>query len=127
MNQNKREADYSRQIILNLPKKQKTPNEDLRLKTFVFSQVKNVSSKVKVIFILKTFSGLHIKEISECTLLSQDAIYKSISRAKKDFQQATKDTDFDLIFEQVSENQIAIVEEILYAVLILVSTLSAKK
>ena len=93
------------------------PNEDLRLKTVLFlAKSKNVSSKVKVIFILKNIFGLHIKEISECTLLSQDAIYKSISRAKKDFRQATKNADFDLTFKQVSENEIAIVEEILYAV-----------
>lgn len=92
-------------------------NEDLRLKTILFlAKSKNVSSKVKVIFILKNIFGLHIKEISECTLLSQDAIYKSISRAKKDFRQATNDADFDLTFRQVSENEIAIVEEILYAV-----------
>ena len=76
-------------------------------KTILFlAKSKNVSSKVKVIFILKNISGLHIKEISECTLLSQDAIYKSISRAKKDFQQATKKASFDLTFEQVTENEI---------------------
>jgi len=93
------------------------PNEDLRLKTILFlSKSKNVSSKVKVIFILKNIFGLHIKEISECTLLSQDAIYKSINRAKKDFQQATKEANFDLTFEQVTENEIVIIEEILYAV-----------
>ncbi|MEE9364233.1 MAG: DUF6596 domain-containing protein [Cellulophaga sp.] len=92
-------------------------NEDLRLKTILYlSKAKNVSSKVKVIFILKNIFGLHIKEISACTLLSQDAIYKSINRAKKDFQQATKDADFDLTFQQVTENEIVIIEEILYAV-----------
>ena len=92
-------------------------NEDLRLKTILFlSKAKNVSSKVKVIFILKNIFGLHIKEISECTLLSQDAIYKSTNRAKKDFQQATKNASFDLTFEQVTENEIVIIEEILYAV-----------
>ncbi|PKV52236.1 RNA polymerase sigma-70 factor (ECF subfamily) [Aquimarina sp. MAR_2010_214] len=93
------------------------PNEDLRLKTILFlSKSKNLSSKVKVVFILKNIFGLHIKEISECTLLSQDAIYKSINRAKKDFQQATKDVSFDLTFEQVTKNEIVIIEEILYAV-----------
>ena len=93
------------------------PNEDLRLKTILFlSKSKNVSSKVKVIFILKNIFGLHVKEISECTLLSQDAIYKSINRAKKDFRQAANDADFDLTFELVTENEIVIIEEILYAV-----------
>tara|TARA_R110002020_G_scaffold47905_5_gene136863 strand:- start:2257 stop:3468 length:1212 start_codon:yes stop_codon:yes gene_type:complete len=92
-------------------------NEDLRLKTILFlSKAKSVSSKVKVIFILKNIFGLHIKQINECTLLSQDAIYKSINRAKKDFHQATKDANFDLTFQQVTENEIVVIEEILYAV-----------
>ncbi len=66
------------------------PNEDLRLKTILFlSKCRNVSSKAKVLFILKNIFGLHIKEIGECTLLSQDAIYKSINRARKDFRQAS--------------------------------------
>lgn len=92
-------------------------NEDLRLKTILFlSKANNVSAKVKIIFILKNIFGLHIKEISECTLLSQDAIYKSINRAKKDFKQSAKDIDFDLTFQQVTENEIEIIEEILYAV-----------
>ncbi|RXG11510.1 RNA polymerase sigma-70 factor (ECF subfamily) [Leeuwenhoekiella aestuarii] len=91
--------------------------EDLRLKTILFlSKSKKVSSKVKVIFVLKNIFGLHIKEISECTLLSQDAIYKSINRAKKDFRQSTKDANFDLTFEQIADKEIEIVEEILYAV-----------
>jgi len=93
------------------------PTEDLRLKTILFlTKAKNISSKVKVIFILKNIFGLHIKEISECTLLSQDAIYKSINRAKKDFQQNATDKDFNSIFAQISANEIAVVEEILYAV-----------
>lgn len=92
-------------------------DEDLRLKTILFlAKSKNVSAKVKVIFILKNIFGLHVKEISECTLLSQDAIYKSINRAKKDFQKSAKNTVFDLTFELTTEKEIAIVEEILYAV-----------
>tara|TARA_R110000851_G_scaffold3114_4_gene12724 strand:- start:1754 stop:2965 length:1212 start_codon:yes stop_codon:yes gene_type:complete len=93
------------------------PNEDLRLKTILFlSKSATVSSKVKVIFILKNIFGLHVKEISECTLLSQDAIYKSINRAKKDFRQSTKNANFDLTFEQTAKKDIEIVEEIFYAV-----------
>ena len=93
------------------------PNEDLRLKTILFlSKAGNVSSKAKVIIILKNIFGLHVKEISECTLLSQDAIYKSINRAKEDFRQSMQDANFDSTFEQTAEKEIAIVEEILYAV-----------
>lgn len=92
-------------------------NEDLRLKTILFLvKCKSVSSKVKVIFILKNIFGLHIKEIVECTLLTKDAVYRSISRAKKQFIQTTKNADFDTIFLQITAKEIAIVEEILYAV-----------
>lgn len=117
LNQIKRENRLQSVNHFKSTEETENPNEDLRLKTVLFlAKSKNVSSKVKVFFILKNIFGLHIKEISECTLLSQDAIYKSISRAKKDFRQATKNADFDLTFKQVSENEIAIVEEILYAV-----------
>ncbi len=117
LNQIKRESRLQSASDFNVTEETDNPNEDLRLKTILFlSKCKNVSSKVKVIFILKNIFGLHIKEISECTLLSQDAIYKSINRAKKDFRQSTKDVDFDLTFEQVSDKEITLVEEILYAV-----------
>lgn len=117
LNQIKKESRLHSETHFKTNEETKNSNEDLRLKTILFlSKAKNVSSKVKVIFILKNIFGLHIKEISECTLLSQDAIYKSINRAKKDFQQDAKDADFDLTFEQVNENEIVIIEEILYAV-----------
>lgn len=91
--------------------------EDLRLKTILFlSKAEHVSSKSKVIFILKNIFGLHIKEISECTLLSQDAVYKSISRAKKDFKQSVNLANFETGFEEVNNQEIELVEEILYAV-----------
>ena len=93
------------------------PTEDLRIKTILFlSMSKNVSSKVKVLFILKNIFGLHIKEISECTLLSTDAIYKCIYRIKQDFFHNTKNIDFDLTYRKVPDPEIFIVEEILYAV-----------
>ena len=117
LNQIKKESKLRSESHFKANEETEKLNEDLRLKTILFlSKSKDVSSKAKVIFILKNIFGLHIKEISECTLLSQDAIYKSINRAKKDFRQATRDTHFDSIFEQVSESEIEIVEEILYAV-----------
>ena len=62
--------------------------EDLRLQTIMFlSQFKNVSSQAKVLFVLKNIFGLSIREISESTLLTQDAIYKSVNRTKRSFQQ----------------------------------------
>jgi len=117
LNQIKKESRLQSANHFKSTEETENPKEDLRLKTILFlAKSKSVSSKVKVIFILKNIFGLHIKEISECTLLSQDAIYKSISRAKKDFLQATINADFNLTFKQVSKNEIAIVEEILYAV-----------
>ncbi|MFS4415130.1 DUF6596 domain-containing protein [Maribacter sp. 2307ULW6-5] len=67
-------------------------------------------------FVLKNIFGLHIEEIGACTLISQEALYKSINRAKKDFQQATKDADFDSAFEHITEKEIVLIEEILYAI-----------
>lgn len=117
LNQIKKKSRLHFKTHLKANEETENPNEDLRLKTILFlSKFGNVSSKVKVIFILKNIFGLHIKEISESTLFSQDAIYKIINRAKNGFQQATKVADFDLTFEQVTENEIIIIEEILYAV-----------
>jgi len=91
--------------------------EDLRLNAILFlATSQNVKPKVKVLFILKNIFGLHIKEISECTLLTQEAIYKSIKRAKDSLQQAQSNTDFNEIFKNINESAISIVEEVLYAV-----------
>ncbi|WMN06042.1 hypothetical protein QYS48_31385 [Marivirga arenosa] len=117
LNQIKKDSRQQSQSDFKSKVETENPKEDLRLKTILFlSKSKKASSKVKMIFVLKNIFGLHIKEISECTLLSQDAIYKSINRAKKDFQQSTKDENFDLTFEQIADQEIKIVEEILYAV-----------
>jgi len=89
--------------------------EDLRLKTILFFAItKNISTQIKVIFILKNIFGLHIKEISESTLINSDAIYKSINRAKKSFHP----NKFEKLtrLEKVDRKTIEIVEEILYAV-----------
>jgi len=89
--------------------------EDLRLKTILlFASSTNISTQTKVIFILKNIFGLHIKEISESTLIHSDAIYKSINRAKKSFNP----NEFERLAKQktVDKTCINIVEEILYAV-----------
>lgn len=92
-------------------------NEDLRLKTILLlAKSQKVAPKVKVLFILKNIFGLHIKEISECTLLSQDAIYKSIARAKLSLSKELQNASLDAVFEQVETPEINLVEEILYAV-----------
>jgi len=89
--------------------------EDLRLKTILlFASTKNISTRIKVIFVLKNIFGLHIKEINESTLINSDAIYKSISRVKKSFQP----NEFARFTQPINidKNAINIVEEILYAV-----------
>lgn len=117
LNQIKKESQLKSTSHFEASEETENPKEDLRLKTILFiAKSRKMSPKVKVVFILKNIFGLHIKEISECTLLTQDAIYKSINRARKDFQQNTEDADFDLTFKNITENEIAIVEEILYAV-----------
>lgn len=91
--------------------------EDLRLKTILFlSKATNVSDKSKVVFILKNVFGLGIKEISNSLFLSEDAIYKSNQRAKKDFISSAKYAEFDAIFANISEKDIALIEEVLYGV-----------
>ncbi|MEM7511839.1 MAG: sigma-70 family RNA polymerase sigma factor, partial [Bacteroidota bacterium] len=60
------------------------PLEDLRLKTLLFLAMnEELSYSAKVLFILKNVFGLHVREISESTLLSEEAIYKQVSRARK--------------------------------------------
>lgn len=93
------------------------PTEDLRLKTIIFlGKIKNVSSEVKVLFILKNIFGLHVKEIAAATLLSTEAIYKRLNRTKKDFFCAENHDDFASSVPPISLNEIELVEEILYAV-----------
>ncbi len=92
-------------------------NEDLRLKMILFLAKSEMgSSKAKVIFILKNIFGLHTKEISNCTLLKEDAVYKSITRTKKGFLKASSSLNFDLVFETVSDSDLRLVEDIFYSI-----------
>ncbi len=117
LNQIKKQNQFQPEKLLVKNIANENLNEDLRLQTILFiSKSKIKSPKVKVIFILKNIFGLHVKEISDCILISQEAIYKNINRAKIKIKTISKDIMFDSAFEQVSEKEIAIVEEILYAV-----------
>lgn len=94
-----------------------TSENDLRLQTILFlSSSKNISKQTKIIFILKNIFGLHIREIAESTLLNQDAIYKSIKRAQTSLQLEFENQPIDVILNQITQNEISIVEELLYAV-----------
>lgn len=86
LNQLKRKQKENRNsAVENLEERTATSNEkDLRLQTILFiAGVENSSNQAKILFVLKNIFGLSIKEISDCTLLHHEAIYKSISRTKK--------------------------------------------
>jgi len=90
---------------------------DLRLKTLLFlSKSTQVSAKAKVVFMLKNIFGLHVKEIASATLIGQEAIYKSLNRAKKKYTIETSGDVFEKELAEVTPEDITLVEEILYAV-----------
>ena len=87
---------------------------DLRLQTIIFiASLDNISSKAKVLIILKNIFGLSIKEISESTLIEQEAIYKHVQRAKKIIEQTFHKKIVDLESIKPTEGTISIVEELL--------------
>ncbi len=117
MRRNSKIADAPGDNSVESASEQAVLSEDLRLKTVVYlASFEQFSTKVKVIFILKNIFGLHVKELAECTLMSEHAIYKLLKRAVKDFERTASNGAFDCAFESAGEKQIAIVEQILYAV-----------
>lgn len=91
--------------------------EDLRLKTILFvSKARGVSTKAKMLFVLKHIFGLHVREISSCTLLSEEAIYKSIKRSEGKLTAIATAETFDRTLMHIGPDELAIVEELLYAV-----------
>ncbi|QCK16156.1 sigma-70 family RNA polymerase sigma factor [Mangrovivirga cuniculi] len=90
---------------------------DLRLQTILFiSSSKIISTQAKVVFILKNIFGLNVREISETTFLSQEAIYKSIKRAKSTLKNEFAGTTIDIITDEADLSTISTVEDILYGV-----------
>ena len=54
---------------------------DLRLETiFLVASSNTISQQTKIIFVLKNIFGLSVREISESTLLGNEAIYKMVKR-----------------------------------------------
>ena len=91
--------------------------EDLRLQTILFlSSFKSISTQSKILFTLKNVFGLSINEISNGTLISKDAIYKNIKRAKRKLQGKANRNSLDRIFTLITKDEVKIVEEILYVV-----------
>lgn len=90
---------------------------DLRLQTIIFiSTLENISNQAKILFVLKNIFGLSIAEISESTLINQEAIYKSINRTKKNIQFEFNGNEVDLNSITANQQAISIAKEIFYAV-----------
>lgn len=94
-----------------------TVENDLRLETIMFLLAqKKISDQAKALFILKNIFGLSVREISESTLVSQEAIYKSLNRTKTTLRLECENRPVSTITQKTGNLEIACVEEILYAV-----------
>ena len=90
---------------------------DLRLETvFLVASSKSISQQAKVVFVLKNIFGLGVQEIAESTLLGNEAIYKMVKRSKSSLQAEYKDRQISGIIKSIQNEEISLVEEILYAV-----------
>lgn len=118
LNQIKKQKENNNFFVEQVEDTSSISNEvDLRLQTILFvSNLENVSNQAKILFVLKNIFGLSIAEISDSTLINQEAIYKSINRTKKNIQIEYNDNEIDLNSIAVNSKSISIVEEILYAV-----------
>lgn len=91
--------------------------KDLRLQTILFiASMDNISAQSKIIFVLKNIFGLSVAEIHSCTLLSEEAIYKSAGRTKKNIRRQYHSKPIDLRFIGQKKQTVIIAEEILYSV-----------
>nr|WP_321411259.1 DUF6596 domain-containing protein [uncultured Allomuricauda sp.] len=90
---------------------------DLRLETiFLVASSKTISQQAKIVFVLKNIFGLNVREISESTLLGNEAIYKMVKRTKNSLQAEYKDRQISGIIKSIQNEEISLVEEILYGV-----------
>lgn len=91
--------------------------KDLRLQTILFiASLEIISKQAKIIFILKNIFGLNVREIHDCTLLNQEAIYKIINRTKKSLHKEYDLKLLDIHSISADDHTVNIVEEILYSV-----------
>lgn len=117
LNQIKRKRRTDQELILNETEETEIAEDDLRLETILYLSSSNkISNQAKAVFILKNIFGLNVREISECTLLSQEAVYKSINRSKTNLQLEFKNKPIRTIIQKTGKQEIASVEDILYAV-----------
>lgn len=118
LNQIKKKKENNIFLVEKITNTSSISNEtDLRLQTIIFiSALEKVSNQAKILFILKNIFGLNIAEISDSTLINQEAIYKSINRTKKTIQLEFKSNEIDLSSIKANKKDIPIAEEIFYAV-----------
>ncbi|WP_196887576.1 sigma-70 family RNA polymerase sigma factor [Aureivirga sp. CE67] len=117
INQIRKKKKTSEEVVLIEEIETEISSEDLRLQTILFlASSTKISTQSKVLFTLKNIFGLHIREISEATLLNQDAIYKNLKRAKRKLKLEFEAQDISVLVQKTSQEEINIVEEILYAV-----------
>ena len=118
LNQIKRQKENNNFSVEDTEDTSSISNEtDLRLQTIIFiSTLQSVSHQAKILFVLKNIFGLSITEISDSTLINQEAIYKSINRTKKNIQFDFKGNVIDLNSITANQQAISIAEEIFYAV-----------
>ncbi len=117
LNQIKRESKQANYPLHVEEQENEVPQEDFRLQTILYlAHFADISPQAKTLFILKNIFGLQVKEISQTTLLSEEAVYKSIHRAKRSFQQGWENNGLQNIFQKASDNELILIEEILYAV-----------
>lgn len=117
INQIQKATKVTSESIIATVDENETVESDLRLQTILlFSSSTRISTQTKVVFILKNIFGLSVREIADSTLLSQDAIYKSIKRAKKNLQLEFANQPIVAFPGKATQKEVSIVEEILYAV-----------
>ena len=88
---------------------------DMRLETILFlCEQDELSEKAKILMVLKNVFGLHTKEISGATLMTEEAIHKLVNRSKKKLMEVQNRP-----FEEekaITGSATRVVGEILYAV-----------
>ncbi len=114
LKRNNRTTDLETYQIIDYSEPKKS---DLRLETiFLVASSRSISQQTKIVFVLKNIFGLNVREISESTLIGNEAIYKMVKRAKNSLQNEYKDRQISDIVKNIGNEEIYIVEEILYAV-----------
>lgn len=91
--------------------------EDQRLQLMLLLVQNNALSASGItLFVLKHIFGLHVKEISACTLMEQDAIYKSIRRTSTALLPTWRKSALTDPKKVLRAEEVQRVNEILYAV-----------